>query len=261
MDNGKKTHGHFSKIAEVYRDVRTTDEAPVRFIRDELKGLASITAADIGCGAGRYDLLLFRYLPNLDLTCVDFNADMLEQLSGYLSSHGVGNFRTLVSNVEDLELEDASLDCVVTFNAVHHFDFPTFLTKAGRAIRRGGRVFVYTRTPEQNAKNLWGRYFPGFLETETRLYPLADMQRWVDAAEDLRLIAAKTFRYSRVAGLDRLVHQARSRHYSTLSLYGPDEFESALEGFEDNIRRAFADPDRVAWHDQTILLEIERAGG
>ena len=43
---------HFSSIAATYHEVRTTDEAPIRFIRDSLDGLASTTAADFGCGTG-----------------------------------------------------------------------------------------------------------------------------------------------------------------------------------------------------------------
>jgi len=35
-------HEHFSTVAKVYRELRNTDEAPIRFIRDQLAGLASI---------------------------------------------------------------------------------------------------------------------------------------------------------------------------------------------------------------------------
>lgn len=261
MGSDRQIQRHFSKIAEVYREVRTTDEAPVRFIRDELKGLASIAAADIGCGDGRYDLLFFQHLPNLRLSCVDINEDMLAELSRYLEAHGIRDFRTLHSSVEDLELAHASLDCVFTFNAIHHFHVPTFLDKVGRALRRGGHIFIYTRTPDQNAENIWGRYFPGFAETETRLHALADIERWVDTAAGLALTAVERFRYARVAGLDRLIGQARNKHYSTFSLYAPEAFESAVKDFEDNIRRDFTDPEQVAWHDENILLKIERSGG
>ena len=260
MADDQEIHAHFSRIAEVYRRVRTTDDAPIRIIRDECDGLASITAADFGCGAGRYDLLLFSCLPNLRLTCVDANEDMLAELSRYLAAHGIRDFRTFASRVEDLELEDASLDCVFAFNAVHHFHFPTFLAKAGGAIRDGGRIFIYTRTPDQNARNIWGRYFPGFTEKETRLYALGDMETSVDAAAGLGIAGVKRFRYPRVAKLDRLLDQARSKHYSTFSLYAPEAFEAALKGFEDNVRREFADPDRVAWHDENIMLTVERTG-
>lgn len=258
MTTDLKTRAHFSRIAETYRQLRTTDEAPIRFIRDKLDGLASITAADFGSGEGRYDLLLFRYLPNLRLTCVDSNEGMLAELSRYLSAHGITDFRTVAARVEDADLEAASFDCVFSFNAVHHFHFPTFLDKAARAIRQGGRIFVYTRTPGQNARTIWGRFFPDFAAKETRLHTLADMKSRVAAAAGLEFVEVKRFRYARGATLERLVGQARSRHYSTFSLYAPEAFETALQGFEENVRREFADPDHVGWHDENIMLMVER---
>ena len=251
-------HEHFSTVARVYRELRTTDEAPIRFIRDQLAGLASIRAADVGCGAGRYGLLLFRHLPNLHLTCVDANPEMLEQLSAYLAANGTRDFETVASGVEELEFEDGSLDCVFTFNAVHHFDFRAFIGKARDATRQSGGIFIYTRTPSQNAETIWGRYFPDFLEKETRLYHLADMKRWVEAADGVRLVTVKRFRYSRVASLDRLLAQARSKRYSTFRLYSPREFETALEDFGGNIRRDFDDPGKVTWRDKNVMLKVQR---
>ena len=72
------THHHFSGIAPKYRDLRTTDPEPIAYIAEELKNLASIKAVDIGCGTGRYDLLLYQYLGDkLHLACVDANGNML----------------------------------------------------------------------------------------------------------------------------------------------------------------------------------------
>ena len=249
---------HFSAIARHYRDLRTTDEEPVRFIRGALAGRAAIAAANIGCGAGRYDLLLFLHLPNLHLTCVDSSPEMLAELSRYLAGEGIADFETIHVRIEDLDLGKQSLDCVFTFNAVHHFDFPGFIAKAGGLIRNDGRIFIYTRTPDQNANSIWGRHFPGFCEKETRLYRLEEMVGWIGETGRLRMIAARTFRYARTSSLERLLEQARSRHYSTFSLYGEAEFEKACQTFEDTLRRQFDDSAKVAWHDQNILLQIGR---
>jgi trans-aconitate methyltransferase len=62
--------GHFATVAGVYREMRTTDEEPILHIRDQLSGRPAVRAADIGCGAGRYDHLLFNHLPNLRLACL-----------------------------------------------------------------------------------------------------------------------------------------------------------------------------------------------
>ncbi len=249
-------HGHFSTVAGVYRDVRTTDEEPIRVIRGALAGRAAIRGADIGCGAGRYDYLLFRHLPDLHLTCIDMNPEMLAELSRHLRGNGIENFETLVASVEDLQLIDQSLDCIFSFNAVHHFDFPTFLNKIGGTMKKDGRTFVYTRTPGQNSRSIWGKHFPDFCEKERRLFKLETMKRWIDATERLTLIDARTFRYPRTASLRRLLEQARSKHYSTFSLYRPGEFDAACETFADNIRRHFDDPMKVEWHDENILLQM-----
>ena len=85
-------HRHFSKIAQRYHYLRTTDSEPITLIVKELKKLAHIEAVDIGCGTGRYDLLLCTYLGDkLRLTCVDANVDMLEALGKYLKKQGVSN--------------------------------------------------------------------------------------------------------------------------------------------------------------------------
>jgi len=74
-------HNHFSKVSFNYRRIRTTDVEPIAFIGETLRKLPEIKAADIGCGAGRYDLLLFQYINNLHLTCIDINEHMLAKVS------------------------------------------------------------------------------------------------------------------------------------------------------------------------------------
>jgi 2-polyprenyl-3-methyl-5-hydroxy-6-metoxy-1,4-benzoquinol methylase len=249
-------HDHFTRIAGNYRGVRTTDAAPIEYIRDALAARGKIVAADIGCGAGRYDLSLFRYLDNLHLTCVDANPAMLERLSALLEGEGIEDFETIASTIETLGLADRSLDCVTTFNAIHHFHFPTFLAKAGAAIREDGRIFIYTRTPEHNAGSVWGRYFPGFNEKETRLHTARRMEDWIRGSGGLRLIDSRTFSYDRTAPLERLLSQATSQHYSTFSLYDEAEFEAAIGAFEDNVRRHYDDPRRIDWVDRNLMLQV-----
>lgn len=251
--------GHFASVAKTYREIRTTDPEPVRYIRDALTGREEVRAADIGCGAGRYDRLLFEHIPNLHLTCVDASAQMIGQLTHHLEEAGIHNFVTQVSSVADWPVSERSLDAVVTFNAVHHFAFPTFLGKAGRALRGDGRLFIYTRTPEQNAGSIWGRHFPRFTEKESRLYSTEQMERWVADRPDLKIVEVKRFRYARRASLDRLLAQARGRHYSTFSLYDAHEFEAACGTFEERIRRRFDDLDDISWHDENTLLQVSVA--
>ena len=123
-------HRHFTEISPVYRTVRTTDREPVEWIARELDGLARPKGADIGCGAGRYVLLMFEMIPNLSLTCVDTTPAMLEQVDGLLRANGIDEFETRQSTAECLELVSGGYDFVSSFNAVHHFDFPEFLRRS-----------------------------------------------------------------------------------------------------------------------------------
>lgn len=255
----RNTHEHFAKIAGAYSSVRTTDVAPVRFICERLDGLGAIKAADVGCGDGRYDLLFFERLPQLHLTCIDINLSMLQELSRRLDACGIRRYQTVESGIDDVALPDASLDCVFTFNAIHHFGPLSVLKWARRVLRKGGGTFVYTRTPDQNEQTIWGRYFPDFTAMETRHCDLDDLTGSAEQVEGLRTVEVRTFEHSRQAGLDRLLSQARTHHYSTFSLYRPKEFASALKEFEANIRRQFPDPQRITWTDENVLLHIERA--
>ena len=92
MSTPQKTYDHFSRVSSSYRTMRTTDKEPIIFISESLKNLYSVKAADVGCGDGRYDLLLFQNLNKLHLTCIDINDSMLQEASNYLKSRGFSNF-------------------------------------------------------------------------------------------------------------------------------------------------------------------------
>lgn len=250
---------HFSQIADSYRDLRTTDLEPVLYIKEKLGGRAGLRAADIGCGAGRYDVLLCQNLQGLHLTCVDITPEMLDEARAHLAENGFTGMAFVASGVEDLRLEARSLDCVFTFNAVHHFDLDAFLRKAGAFIREDGRVFVYTRLPSQNEQTIWGTHFPGFAERETRLFGLEEMETAVGNSEGLEIEEVRNFRFSRASTLEWLLRQAREKHYSTFALYSPEAFEAAVAEFESNIRRHFPNPGRVEWFDENILLVLRSA--
>ncbi len=247
---------HFTEVSSVYRDVRTTDREPVERIAMALEGLPRPKGADIGCGAGRYVLLMFETIPGLDLICIDANRAMLEQARELLTANKIGAFESRQSTVEELDLEANAYDFVSSFNAVHHFDFPDFLGKSRDGLAAGGHIFIYTRLPGQNARSIWGRYFPGFTENETRLLELGEIHRRIEDTPGLRFVSATCLQYRRRASLERLVEQARNRHYSTFSLYHPDAFEEALADFQRKVRGHFE--DAVEWYDENVLVHALR---
>jgi len=241
---------HFEQVAAGYESLRTTDEAPVRRIRQLLPD-RPVTGLDIGCGTGRYSRLLRRLLPvGSQLAASDVSAAMLAQLQA--SNGQASGVVPLISTAEDLPLRAASLDLVTAFNCVHHFDLGRFLTAAARVLQPDGQLFIYTRTPQQNARTIWGRYFPGFTEYEQRLHSKAAFRDAVRRTAGLKMVAAQTFRHPRLSTAGRLRAQAEGRHYSTFSLYPPDELGPSIKTFLTRLPSS-----EVTWVDEHLLVIID----
>jgi ubiquinone/menaquinone biosynthesis C-methylase UbiE len=245
--------GHFERVAGVYESLRTTDEAPVRKIGQFLPD-RPVTGLDIGCGTGRYTRLLRTLLPDGSLLAAsDFSAAMLAQLNAASRGHARG-VAPLQSTAEQLPLRTASLDVVTAFNCVHHFDLGRFLTAVARVLAPGGQLFIYTRTPQQNARTIWGRYFPGFTEHEQRLHSQPAFRDAVKRTGGLTMVATQTFKHPRSATAGRLQAQAEGRHYSTFSLYPPEELRASIATFLTRL----PSPE-VCWVDEHLLVVIGRS--
>src|SRR5712692_3281744 len=241
---------HFERVAAVYESLRTTDEAPVRTIGQFLPD-RPVTGLDIGCGTGRYTRLLRRLMPEGSLLAAsDVSAAMLAQLKAGQHGHAPG-VAPLRAAAEQLPLRAASLDLVTAFNCVHHFDLARFLAAVVRVLRPGGQLFIYTRTPQQNARTIWGRYFPGFTEHEQRLHSEAAFRDAVRRTGGLKVVATQTFRHPRSSTAERLRAQAEGRHYSTFSLYTPDELPAAIATF-----LARLPSPEVSWVDEHLLVVV-----
>jgi SAM-dependent methyltransferase len=239
---------HFGRVAAVYESLRTTDEAPVRAIGQFLPD-RPVTGLDVGCGTGRYSRLLGELLPDGSLlAATDVSAAMLAQLTAGPRGRAPGVV-PLLAAAEELPLRAASLDLVTAFNCVHHFDLGRFLTAVARVLRPGGQLFIYTRTPQQNARTIWGRYFPGFTEHEQRLHSQAALLDAVRRTGGLTVAAAQTFRQPRSSTAERLRAQAEGRHYSTFSLYPPQELSASIATF-----LARLPGPEVSWVDEHLLV-------
>ncbi len=242
--------GHFERVAAVYESLRTTDEAPVRRICQLLPD-RPVTGLDIGCGTGRYSRLLRALLPEGSLLVAsDVSAAMLAQLKAANRGHA-GGVVPLLAAAEALPLRTASLDVVTAFNCIHHFDLGRFLTAAARVLAPGGQLFIYTRTPQQNARTIWGRYFPGFTEHEQRLHSQAAIRDAVSRTGGLKVAATQTFQHPRSSTAERLQAQAEGRHYSTFSLYTPEELRASITAF-----LARLPSPEVSWVDEHLLVAV-----
>ncbi len=253
---------HFRKIAPLYKSLRTTDEEPIACIVRQLKSLTRIKAADIGCGTGRYTQLLFQHLRDKIsfIYGFDYSSKMLEQFNRRFNKHNIRVAGTIRSSAMCLPLGDESLNCIFTFNAVHHFILSAFLQESARALQGGGYLFVYTRLRSQNSRNVWGRFFPLFASKETRLYEDDEFEKAITEIPGLKLQKTQTFKFNRQSNLERLINQVRNHHYSTFDLYSRNEFKTALNQFHDNLRDYFENPNNIHWVDENNLYILQKTG-
>ena len=187
------------------------------------------------------------------LAAADVSAAMLAQLRAGQDGHAVGVV-PLLAAAEALPMRDANLDVVTAFNSVHHFGLGRFLAAAAVVLRPGGQLFIYTRTPQQNARTIWGRYFPGFTEHEQRLHTQAALCEAIGRVGGLTVTATQTLARLRTSTTERLRAQAEGCHYSTFSFYPAHELRAAIEAFVARL----PGPE-VCWVDEHLLLVAGRS--
>jgi ubiquinone/menaquinone biosynthesis C-methylase UbiE len=245
---------HFSGVANKYNHVRTTDRQPIEYIQALLSKYEKCFAVDVGCGPGRYSLPLLQIVPQLHLTCLDRSSKMIAETERVLRAAKIDRFEAITSDASAFPLGANSVDVVFTFNAIHHFIMPAFFRESKRVLRSGGFIGIYTRLLSQNETSIWGKYFPDFALVERRLYSLDSIEAAIRSIPGLTLDTIKFFRFERVSSLERLIEQARARHYSTFSLYNEERLEECISDFRENVMRAFPDANQVRWSDGNVFL-------
>jgi len=236
MDNSKRMKHHFERVASVYTHLRDTDPGVIETIIPYLQiDRFKVDVADIACGTGRYSKIIAAQL-NLRLFCCDYSKEMLSECNKLMSREFPSkHIYYCLASADDLPFVNASMDVVTTFNAVHYFDLDRFCAAAGRVLRPGGLLIIYTRTPEQNKRTVWGQHFPDFVKRETRLYRRERLEEAINELPELHLEAVKEFRNVRAESVDSLLNRVRNFHYSTFALYPADEFLQALDTFANRL--------------------------
>ena len=108
---------------------------------------------DVAAGAGGQTLAAARRVgPGGSVLATDISANILEFAAEEARAAGLGNVATRVMDGESLDVEDESVDAVISRVGLIYFpDQQRALTEMHRALRDGGRVsaIVYS-TPERN---------------------------------------------------------------------------------------------------------------
>jgi len=94
---------------------------------------------EVPVGTGVLTMPVYKTLPEADITCLDYSADMMETARHRAESMGLSNVRFQQGDVGDLPFEDGSFDIVLSLNGVHAFpDKEAAYGETLRVLKPGG---------------------------------------------------------------------------------------------------------------------------
>ncbi len=242
-------------LAGGYNPLRKTDEEPIYEIKKWLR--PGLSAADIGCGGGRYSRLLIEHGITDHLICMDRNKSMLREAHTYMNAYQRG-FSLIQGVAETLPFQRNSIGVLFGFNTIHLFDFDPFIRSAAEVLKPEGYLFLYTRTPAQNQQSIWGQYFPSFSEKETRLYQREELISRLRSFPSFETLEFISFTYKRNHSLSELLDLVDRPHYSTFLFYTQSELEEAKRIFEERIRNEYSDVNSIEWKAGNLLVVIKK---
>jgi len=132
-----------------------------------LKLLPPLVIADLGAGEGMMAQLLAQRAERV--IAVDSSEKMVEFGAGLARKHGLENLDYRLGDMEQLPIEDESVDVAFFSQSLHHAPHPErALGEAHRILRPGGRIAVLDLVKHhfEEARELYADLWLGFSEAE-----------------------------------------------------------------------------------------------
>ena len=132
-----------------------------------LRLLPPMTIADLGAGEGAFSMLLAQGAKKV--IAVDTSARMIEVGREQALRHGVANLEYRLGDMEEVPIEDASVELVFFSQSLHHALHPVrAVAEAHRILVPGGRIVVLDLLKHrfEEARELYADEWLGFGESE-----------------------------------------------------------------------------------------------
>jgi ArsR family transcriptional regulator len=132
-----------------------------------LRLMPTMVIADLGAGEGAFALLLAERATRV--IAVDSSAKMIEVGREQALRHGVMNVEYRLGDIEELPIEDNSVDLVFLSQSLHHALHPRrSVQEAWRILAPGGRIVVLDLLKHrfEQAREIYADEWLGFTESE-----------------------------------------------------------------------------------------------
>jgi len=132
-----------------------------------LRLMPPMVIADLGAGEGTFALLLAQGAKKV--IAVDTSAKMIEVAREQALRHGVKNVEYRLGDMEEVPIDDGSVDLVFFSQSLHHALHPErAIQEAWRILQPGGRIVVLDLVKHrfEEARELYADEWLGFSESE-----------------------------------------------------------------------------------------------
>ena len=231
----------YNTIGVGYDDTRKADPYIVERFLHLLQPEIGERYLDIGCGTGNYTSELQRR--GYDFIGVDPSAAMLD-----VAGEKNPNVDWRIGSAEATGLDAESVDGVVASLTLHHWsDLEAGFGEMYRVLKRGGKMVIFTTTPEQTGGYWLSHYFPKMMENSVRQLP--SFERVERALTSAGFSSIQTEKYFVQADLKDLFLYSGKHNPE---LYFKPEVRSGISSFA-----AFANREEVEHGLEKLREDIE----
>jgi ubiquinone/menaquinone biosynthesis C-methylase UbiE/DNA-binding MarR family transcriptional regulator len=136
-----------------------------------LQLLPALRIADLGAGEGTFSQLLATRAEHV--IAVDNSRKMVEYGAELARRHGVANLEYRLGDMEQVPIEDQSVDVAFFSQALHHAPHPgRAVQEAWRILRPGGRIVIreLLKHHHEEARDVYADLWLGFSEVELQSF-------------------------------------------------------------------------------------------
>jgi ubiquinone/menaquinone biosynthesis C-methylase UbiE len=170
----------YDNIGKIYDSTRKADKKILNGLVTRLLGdkhMKDLRVLDVGCGSGNYTIALKE---------LGFNIEGLD-ISDTMLAHAKNKNGTITWHKGDatkLQFKDGEFDCIVSVLASHHMrDLESAIVELGRVVKKGGKLVLFTSTPELIDGFWLKHYVPGVVKvTSSSMTSLEKLQTYFTKA-------------------------------------------------------------------------------